>query len=120
MSIYDRLQGSIGGDDEATLSPAVLLSLDMESVSILRHLVRNGGTPEPDLVEIAGSPEAFSAALAQLREQGLVTLVGESEPPTWRAELGRRKARVLPGGLWARLGDSLVEPESGVPVAEDN
>lgn len=106
--LFAGLSDRLGeGPSEATSLD--LLDLDDVDRRVMRALMRGGSQSRTELSEaIAETVEVIEQTLAALGERGLVESFGPADNQTWKAVLGRRRSRIMPGGVWDSLGDRLT------------
>jgi len=114
--LFDRLQSEIDRRESVdSLSPMDLLALEPELRAIVQVLMRRGDATAEEIGAACGMPAAEAATLLDaLVAKGMVArTVGDVDAPRWRANLGRRRARALPTGIWARLAASTEAKDDG-------
>ena len=106
--LFDRLQSEIDRrDDVPGFSPADLLTLTDDLRRVIQALMRRGDASAAELAEhVDLSADEVAKVLDALVEKGMATpTVGPADAPRWRAQLGRRRGRAVPAGIWARLAE---------------
>ena len=120
--MFDRLQSEIDRRESVeTLSPIDLLALEPELRAIVQVLMRRGDATAEEIGTACDLPADEAATLLDaLVEKGMVVrTVGDVGAPRWRANLGRRLARAVPSGIWARLSASTEAPPEDGDEAPD-
>jgi predicted transcriptional regulator len=96
---------------------ADMLDLDEGPRRVLRALLRSGPADIDSLSAALGlDVDAIQQILVELHDAGRIAVETETEsetetgasaggPAMWRAVIGQRQARVMPGGIWDTLGD---------------
>jgi len=120
--LFDRLQSEIDRREAVeSFSPIDLLALPPDLRAIVQALMRRGNATAAEIGEACRLPEdEASALLDALVEKGILARVeapGDAGPPRWRTNLGRRRARAVPRGIWSRLAES-TRPAGGSSDAD--
>jgi len=113
--LFDRLQSEIDRRETVdALSPMDLLALEPELRAIVQALMRRGDATAEEIGAACGMPaDEASALLEALVEKGMAArTIGDADAPRWRANLGRRRGRTVPAGIWARLAASTAAGEA--------
>jgi predicted ArsR family transcriptional regulator len=98
---------------------ADMLDLDEGPRRVLRVLLRSGPADIDSLsAALDLDVDAIQQILVELHDAGRIAVETETEsetetetgasaggPAMWRAVIGQRQARVMPGGIWDTLGD---------------
>lgn len=107
--LFQRLHDEIEARElDRSLSPIDLLSLSDEFHDVLRRIMRRGQTTAEELAqELAEPSDRTTALLAQLEDKGYLSRIPDVSPPRYRVNLGKRRSRQLPEGIWSSLADRL-------------
>ena len=85
--------------------------------ALLAWLVRRGDAPVPEFLErIGGDPADAQRLLNRLKADGRLRIVDHDGQPRVHAELGVRRGRELPDGVWEKLAGQDGAPKAHIPV----
>lgn len=109
--LFGGLSQRLGADAATEDAPTSLDLLELPDLErrVMRALMRGGETTAEALgsdLEIPG--DEITQALSALQGRGMVEPSQARPSPTWRPVLGRRRSRIMPGGVWDSLGDRLT------------
>jgi len=111
--LFERLQDEIiARDKQVDFGPIDVLALPKDLRTLIQFIMRRGEVSAVELVgELERTEKEIDTLLQSLVQKGFLVRIPDTDPPRYKAALGRRRTRQIPTGIWASLSDKLEEKE---------
>ena len=109
--LFERLHDEIAArESQEAISPLDLVELPDAVRQLMQRIIRRGQATAHELTAEMGGPEdALESMLQSLVGKGYLAVVPETIPPSYKAVLGKRRARELPAGIWDTLSKKIED-----------